>query len=97
MDRLAKTFKILGNERRLRIVELLLSSDRMTVGKISEQMNLSFKSVSKHLQQLQSIGILGKEQVSNHVFYFLAKNSKTFINNDVIKIVEKYLSKTKTR
>ncbi|RKX65949.1 MAG: hypothetical protein DRP41_02410, partial [Thermodesulfobacteriota bacterium] len=48
MERLARIFKTLGNKRRLRIIELLFSNNRMTVGKISEHLDLSFKSTSKH-------------------------------------------------
>ena len=68
MERLARIFKTLGNKRRLRIIELLFSNNRMTVGKISEHLGLSFKSTSKHLQQLESVGLLDKQQIGPMYF-----------------------------
>jgi len=95
MERLARIFKTLGNKRRLRIIELLFSNNRMTVGKISEHLGLSFKSTSKHLQQLESVGLLDKQQIGTHVFYFLSKNLKKSINNDILNVLKKYLNEIK--
>jgi len=49
IKRVNKIFKSLGNERRLKILSLLLSEGPMTVSDIAEKINLSFKSTSKHI------------------------------------------------
>ena len=95
MEKLARIFKTLGNKRRLRIIELLFSNNRMTVGKISEHLGLSFKSTSKHLQQLESVGLLDKQQIGTHVFYFLSKDLKKSINNDILDVLKEYLNEIK--
>lgn len=58
-----KIFKSLGNERRLKILSLLLSEGPMSVSDVSEKINLSLKSTSKHLIILDRAGFVESRQV----------------------------------
>lgn len=66
--RLSSVFKALGNERRMAILKLLAKKP-LSVIEVSDKLDLSFKSVSKHLQKLDREGVLDKKQEGRHVFY----------------------------
>lgn len=58
-----KIFKSLGNERRLKILSLLLAEGPMSVSDISEKISLSLKSTSKHCIILDRAGFIEGRQV----------------------------------
>ena len=66
---LVKIFKALGNERRFLILKHLFAKKELTVGQISEFINLSFKSVSRHLSVLSNVDLVKVRQVSINRFY----------------------------
>ena len=59
MMRLLKFFRALNNSRRLKIIRLLLDTT-LSVSEISERINLSFKSTSKHLRLLENVDLIEK-------------------------------------
>lgn len=67
-----KIFKAIGNERRLDILRRIAKSRQMSVGGLSEQMGLSFRSVSKHLSVLAGAGLVEAKQVSLSRYYFIS-------------------------
>lgn len=78
---LSRKFKALGNERRLKIIKELLKRKRLTVGEISDSIDLSFRSTSRHLKVLESAGLVGWEQMSKNIYYFISsETSKEFLN-----------------
>ncbi|KKU49271.1 hypothetical protein A3H10_04230 [Candidatus Uhrbacteria bacterium RIFCSPLOWO2_12_FULL_46_10] len=68
MRQLSKLFRVLGNERRLRILTLLERGPR-TVDSIAENLKLSVKSTSKHLLRLEEAGLVGREAKGRYVYY----------------------------
>lgn len=66
-----KVLKALANKRRLAILELLHPGNKMTVGFIAREINLSFRSTSKHLWRLFNVGILEREGRKGEVLYFI--------------------------
>jgi len=66
---LVKIFKALGNERRFLILKHLLSKKELTVGRISESINLSFKSSSRHLSVLINADLVKVRQANVNRFY----------------------------
>ena len=69
MERL---LKVLGNRRRLAILNLLRRKTEANVSDISDAIKLSFTSTSKHLTMLERSGFVEKEQRSLQVFYRIA-------------------------
>ena len=76
MRELEKTLKALANKRRLAIIKYLKRQGEKSVGDIAHEINLSFKSTSKHLGVLSAVDIVDREQRSLQMFYRLAKNQK---------------------
>jgi len=80
MQEETRIFKALANERRLRILKILSTAGQLPVNEISNRLNLSVKSTSKHLLILERAGLLGRKQIETTVFYFMAKvTPRTFL------------------
>jgi len=86
LKQLTKNFKALGNERRLKILKLLLKEDKLAVGEISDRINLSFRSTSKHLKVLENVGLVEWEQVSTNIYYFMSSD----IPAEFLKLIGKF-------
>ena len=71
-----KMLKAFANRRRLAIVKYLKRGEA-TVGEIAEEINLSFKSTSRHLTVLQTADILERDQRSLQAYYRLASSQNT--------------------
>ncbi|MBC7836317.1 winged helix-turn-helix transcriptional regulator [Acetobacteraceae bacterium] len=69
--KLERVLKALGNARRLVIIRFLKNKKRASVGRIAEELNISFKATSKHLALLTSTEILTKEQRRNYMIFEL--------------------------
>lgn len=78
---MSRKFRALGNERRLNIIKALLKHKRLIVGEISDNINLSFRSTSRHLKVLESAGFVSWEQVGSNMYYFISPEvSREFLN-----------------
>ncbi|PIP18153.1 MAG: hypothetical protein COX43_00280 [Parcubacteria group bacterium CG23_combo_of_CG06-09_8_20_14_all_35_9] len=53
-----KILKSLANEKRLEILEALKKFNELSVSELSQEINLHFKSTSKHLQKLVEAGLV---------------------------------------
>ena len=76
MKELEKILKALANKRRLAILKYLKTKGEASVGDITEEIELSFKATSKHLNILLAVDILEKEQRSSQIFYRLTSGQK---------------------
>ncbi|TAL19597.1 ArsR family transcriptional regulator [Patescibacteria group bacterium] len=66
-----RLYKALANKRRLGIISSLSRHRELSVAEISEQLHLSFKATSKHLNILKTEDLVQNEQRSRQVFYWL--------------------------
>ncbi|MDO8624010.1 MAG: metalloregulator ArsR/SmtB family transcription factor [bacterium] len=69
-----RVLKALANRRRLAIIWFLKEAKEASVGEIAEEIKLSFRATSRHLNVLSGAGILDREQRSLQIFYFLVSN-----------------------
>ena len=70
-----RIFKALANQRRLEILRILLSKKKYNVLDISDKLELSFKSTSKHLQILENIDLVECKREGRSSFYSIRKNN----------------------
>lgn len=68
----ADFFKALGDENRLRIVQMLAEKD-MCVCEIIEKLNVSQPAVSHHLKTLKQVGIVEDRREGKWIFYSLSQ------------------------
>ena len=81
MEEKEKILKAIANKRRLAIVRYLKIRREATVGDISEEIKLSFRSTSKHLAILLAADILARTQVSLEMHYRLSDSMNLFASS----------------
>jgi len=74
--KLIKALKAISNERRFLILKILSKNKEVSVGNLSEMIELSFRSVSKHLLVLHNADLIKCRQVSLNRYYSI--NAETF-------------------
>ncbi len=62
---------MLGEPQRLRILQVLESGEK-TVGQIVETIEGNQPNISKHLQALNEVGLVGRRRLGNSIFYSIA-------------------------
>ncbi len=78
-EELKKTFKILGNPNRLKIIELLAQDKKeATVSEITQKIGLTQPAASQHLKILKKSEILICDKRGNNIYYKI--NIKTMQN-----------------
>lgn len=66
---LEKLLKAVGNRRRIAIVQYLKKHREASVGELANEIHLSFRSTSRHLTVLSSVGIIESDHRSTQIFY----------------------------
>lgn len=89
MRNLAKIFKALGNQRRLKILQILGKPQVLSVGDIAQKLDLSVKSTSRHLLKLEEAGFVSRHQQSLNVFYSLPDLKKANLTSDLLRLIKK--------
>ena len=79
--RLEKVFKALANRRRLSIIKFLSQRGVANVSEIADHIGISIKATSKHLIKMSSVGIVGRNQKTKYMLYF--------VKTDPIQIIKK--------
>lgn len=69
-----RVLKALANKRRLAALHFVKTKKEVSVGDISEHLQLSFKATSKHLAVLFNAGIMDKEQRSVQMIFSVSPN-----------------------
>lgn len=67
-------FKVLGDETRLRLVNLLAEQQEgraLCVGKLAKELNTTNSNVSQHIRILKTLGLLHSNRSGYRIHYFL--------------------------
>ncbi len=78
---MTELFKILGDETRLRILNLLMEQD-LCVCELVDILELSQPKISKHIAKIRTINLVNTERNEQYIYYSLNKE-----NNDFIKVL----------
>lgn len=96
MKELARTFKALSDETRLRILSLLISDGELCVCDIMTALNLPHQStVSRHLSYLKNSGWVNDRREGLWIYYSIDEE-KNLLIKDIIKLFERHLLPMKT-
>jgi ArsR family transcriptional regulator len=74
---LARFFKALGDETRLRLVALLARQEpgsALCVGRLAGELETTTSNVSQHLRVLKDLGLVHWERRGYRIHYFLAQD-----------------------
>jgi len=80
-----------SNEKRIKILEILLSGEEFTVEEIANRINLSISATSKHLNKLESVRLIKKRKTSRWVWYSLNQDKRKRFNSLFFEFLKKAL------
>ena len=83
-------FKALNDPTRREILELLKEKE-MTAGEIAEQFNMSWPSISHHLDLLKQAKLVEAEKDGQYIYYSL----NTTVVDEILKWVMQFKTKKK--
>ena len=83
-------FKALNDATRREILQLLQEKD-MTAGEIAEQFNMSWPSISHHLDLLKQAKLVIAEKEGQYIYYSL----NTTVVDEILKWLMQFKSKKK--
>lgn len=82
-DKYAKYLEVLGNEERMKIIEML-SEKEMCVQEIQSHFYASQATISYHLSLLKDVGFLNSTKIGKYIYYSAAvKNIKDYLKKFV--------------
>lgn len=74
IDRVVARFRALSDANRLRLLELIVASER-SVNDLAEAAGLTQANTSKHLQVLCSVGFITRRKEGTRIFYSVANDT----------------------
>jgi len=95
MDYLLQLFKGIGNERRMRMVELLLNKGEMYIEDIASTLKIPKATCCRNLKILERIYMLNSKRKNGRVLYSLNNPTKHPYNRSIISMIKKYGSRKK--
>jgi len=76
-----KIFKVLSNEKRVKILKLLINGDELSVGEISEELKMPFVTISRHLEKLRTAELVKFREQGLKIYYSLAEPNNFLVKN----------------
>jgi len=86
MKQLERNLKALANGRRLKIIHYLHRVKEASVSSIAGEIQLSFKSTSRHLAVLSGAGVLEKKQEGLQMLHRLSSERHAIVSH-VLKML----------
>jgi len=90
MDYLLQLFKGIGNERRMRMVELLLDKGEMYIENIASTLKIPKTTCCRNLKILERVYIVNSRRKNGRVLYHLNNPTKHLYNRSIIGLIKKY-------
>lgn len=82
---LERYFKGVANHHRIHILEVVSKNDGITLEKISEETDISIKTLSEHTKKLVQAGLLNKRYKGRFIAHSLSPYGREFI-----RFIEKF-------
>jgi len=87
MDKYCKIFKVLSEEKRLKLLTLLLKKrEGYYVCEIADALEETHYNVSKYLQELKLVGLVKEKRVGRLVMYSVNENIDSFVK-ELFKLI----------
>lgn len=84
-NNVANLLKAMGHPARMTILDCLSKADALTCGDIVNELPLAQSTVSQHLKELKTAGIINSEAEGASMYYY--------INEKAVKKLQKYFVK----
>lgn len=92
MDRIDIVFKALADAARIRIVEMLSTSDEMCVCNIMKELGMTQPAVSHHLSVLKNAGLVQSRRQGQWIHYSLCRNT---LSNVALTFIQDLLTRSR--
>ena len=79
MNQISELFKVLSDDTRLRIINLLDKQD-LCVCELVDILNLSQPKISKHIARLRSINPVSTKRNEQYIYYSLDRNNLDYMS-----------------
>ncbi|MCB9365457.1 MAG: winged helix-turn-helix transcriptional regulator [Flavobacteriales bacterium] len=94
-NRKAELFKALGHPARIAIIEFLINQNSCVCGDIVEELPLSQSTISQHLKELKSVGIIKGEISGVKTCYCIDENVWAELDDMMKVLMSSYSLKNK--
>ncbi|MDC0558873.1 metalloregulator ArsR/SmtB family transcription factor [Candidatus Izimaplasma bacterium] len=84
MEKYIQIFKALGDETRLKIIQLLFTGDHC-VGGLAKQLGISNSAVSQQLSILKEANLVSSKKVGYYSHYSVQKEELSLVINEIKK------------
>jgi len=88
-------FKGLANEKRLKIIEVLIEYKEMTLENIVKRLNLPYKTVARNLKILENAGLVTSQILQSVAYYSLNDTPDLTYNRNLLNLVKVRLKEKK--
>jgi len=78
-------YRGLGNQNRLKILQLLKRKKRLSVSELAEELKITIKNTSRNLNILSNLDLVRFQGEQGRVYYFLSNNMPGDIS-EILKI-----------
>lgn len=75
LELVASRFRVMAEPVRLRILQMLEREGEMSIGELTDSLNLSQPNVSKHVKILTESGLVARRQEGNTVYCTICDDS----------------------
>ncbi|KAA9340932.1 ArsR/SmtB family transcription factor [Adhaeribacter soli] len=75
-----QVFKALGDESRIRILNLIHKNKEMCISDLEQVLDFTQTKVSRHLIYLKNAGLVSFRRVDNWAYYYLKDETVDFVN-----------------
>ena len=89
-NRLARFAKVLGHPARIAILEHLIRENQCICGGLVEEIGLAQATISQHLRELKSLGIIKGTIEGTSVCYCIDPGKWKEIKNDLVGLFESF-------
>lgn len=77
-----QVFKALGDESRIRILNLIHKNKEMCISDLEQVLDFTQTKVSRHLIYLKNAGLVSFRRVDNWAYYYLKDETVDFVNQN---------------
>lgn len=88
MDYILQLFKAVSNDRRLKIIELLLKEGELLIENVAEKLKIPLATCCRNLKTLEKVYLVKSRRKKGYVLYRLNKPDKHIYNKLLIELIK---------
>jgi DNA-binding transcriptional ArsR family regulator len=88
INKLASTFKVLGNPARIKILQLIAQNNKLMVQEIVQEMNMAQSTISEHLSALKNANLIKSESEATKTIYSIKTKNIDKVEKSIRKLLK---------